>query len=63
MKLGQFLTDYLKDFARITVEEGGSIFYFGDVISMPRELRRGYKVVRVEGLGSENDLIITVESE
>ena len=63
MKLGQFLNDYLKDFARITLEERGGIFYIGDVISLPRELKRGYKVVRVEGLGSDNDLIITVEKE
>ena len=63
MKLGQFLSDYLKDFARITIEERGSIIYLGDVISLPRELKRGMKVVKIEGLGSENDLIITVESE
>ncbi len=63
MKLGQFLSDYLKDFARITVEEKDGIFYIGDVISFPRQMLRGLKVVRVEGLGSDNDLIITVERE
>ena len=63
MKLGQFLTDYLKDFARITIEERGGIFYVGDVISFPRQMLRGLNVVKIEGLGSENDLIITVERE
>ena len=63
MKLGQFLHDYIKDFARITIEERGSIFYTGDVISLTRDMIRGYKVVKIEGLGSEHDLIITVEKE
>lgn len=59
MKAGQFLHDYLQDFARITLsDDRGGIFYEGDVISVPKELLRGLEVVKIEGLGSQNDIII-----
>lgn len=61
MKVGQFLTDYLKDFARVTLaDERGDIFYEGDVISIPREILRGLELNKIEGLGTQNDIIIEV---
>lgn len=61
MKAGQFLHDYLKDFARVTLaDERGDIFYEGDVISIPIELLRGLELEKIEGLGSQNDIIVTV---
>ena len=61
MKTRQFITDYLKDFARITiVNEYKEILYIGDVISLPRGLFNKTKISSVEGLGTENDLIIEI---
>lgn len=61
MKTLQFLHDYLKDEARITIEQNGEIQYEGDVISLPREIVKGTKIVNICGIGSEHDIIITVE--
>ena len=61
MYLRQFLKEYLKDHARITlVEERGDIFYEGDVISLPTVLTRNLSVTDISGLGSQDDIIITV---
>lgn len=61
MKTMQFFKDFLKDEARITIADTkGNIFYTGDLGSLPVKIVRGTQVAAVEGLGSENDLIITV---
>lgn len=64
MYLRQFLVEYLKAHARITlVDEQDDIFYEGDVISLPRTLVRNLYVTDIRGLGSQDDIIITVHKD
>ena len=59
----KFLTDYISDDAIITiVNTHGSIKYTGKCGEMPRYIYAHTEFVKIEGLGTENDLIITVFS-
>lgn len=61
MKTMQFIKDYLKDFARITiVGTNGDIWYEGDAISLRRSIVNDTIISKIDGLGSENDIIIEV---
>ena len=61
MKTMQFIKDYLKDFARITiVGTNGDILYEGDAISLRKSIVNSTIISKIEGLGSENDIIIEV---
>ena len=61
MKTSKFLLDYLRETAQITIcNTCGSILYEGQLGEMPISVVRGTKVVLVEGLGSLNDIIITI---
>lgn len=62
MKTFKFLCDYISDEAIITIADNrGGIKYTGKLAEMPFRVISGTTFVSVEGLGSENDLIITVE--
>ena len=64
MKTTQFTLKYLTAEAVVTIcNTKGSILYSGELGQLMVRLIRGTRVVSVEGLGSENDLIITVENE
>ena len=63
MKTMQFIKDYLKDGARITIAVGSNIVYEGDVRSIPRGIAYGTKVLRISGLGVNNDIIIEAVDE
>ena len=61
MKTMQFIKDYLKEEAKITISnDKGSILYEGDVMSLCRSIVKGTKISKIEGLGCNNDIIIEV---
>ena len=63
MNLKEFIKNYIKDFARITIVKNNYICYEGDAISIPNAMYHGMVVVGIEGLGMEHDLIIYVRKE
>jgi hypothetical protein len=64
MKTSKFLLDYLSEKAIITIaNDKGDILYEGYLGEMPIKLVRNTAVSSVEGLGSLNDIIITVIAE
>ena len=61
MKTTKFLLNYLRETATVTISNTrGSILYNGQLGEMPLSVIRGTIVNRIEGLGSENDIIIEV---
>lgn len=61
MKTYQFLYHYLNDEAPVTISlENGDILYAGKLATMPYKTITNTTLVRVAGLGRENDLIIIV---
>lgn len=61
MKTSKFLLDYLRETAKITIcNTRGSILYEGQLGEMPISVVRGTIVSRIEGIGSQNDIIIEV---
>ena len=65
MNTNKFLRHYLSMEARVTIcNDRGSILYEGRLGDVPARLTNYYtKVKSVEGLGSQDDLIITVTKE
>lgn len=64
METMKFTFNYLNDDAIVTFcNTAGSIIYTGRLGDMMVRLIRDTKVVNIEGLGNENDLIITIEKE
>lgn len=64
MNTNKFLRGYLAMEARVTIcNDRGSILYEGELGEMPAITTRHTKVKSVEGLGSQDDLIITVTEE
>jgi hypothetical protein len=56
-----FLANYISDNAIVTiVNNKGSIRYTGELGSMPYSVVKGMEFEKIDGLGSENDLFITV---
>ena len=61
MKTTQFLLNYLRETAMVTIcNTHGSIIYEGQLGEMPISLVRGSIVNRIDGLGSLNDIIIEI---
>lgn len=61
MKTTKFLLTYLDDRAKITISnDKGSILYTGTLGEMPIALVRNSTLKNIEGLGSEEDIIITI---
>lgn len=57
-----FLNKYISDKAIVTiVNNKGSIRYTGELSKMPYIVIKGMEFEKIEGLGSENDLIITIK--
>lgn len=61
MKLERFVELFLKKTANVTLANMDyGIYFSGLVKNLPKTLLHG-EVFEIEGLGSENDLIITVQ--
>ncbi len=62
MKTIRFLMDYLRDTAQVTIcsSKDGAIMYEGELGEMPVSPFRGTVISRIEGLGSNDDIIIEV---
>lgn len=59
----KFLCKYISDDAIVTiVNDKGSIKYTGELGIMPHSAIANTDFISIDGLGSENDLIITVSS-
>ena len=57
----KFLSDYINGEATVCISnDKGSIRYEGKLNDMPRWVISHMEFVSIEGLGSKNDLIITV---
>jgi hypothetical protein len=57
----KFLCKYIRDEAIVSiVNDKGSIKYCGKWLDMPFSIIAQTEFVSIDGLGSENDLIITV---
>lgn len=65
MNTNKFLRHYLSMEARVTIcNDRGSILYAGRLGDTPARITNYYsKVKSVEGLGAQDDLIITVTRE
>jgi hypothetical protein len=64
MRTTSFLLDYLDAKALVTIaNDKGSILYQGYLGDMPVLTVRNTKLQSIEGLGSLNDIIITVTAE
>lgn len=61
MKTTKFVLDYLSENAIVTIcNTRGSILYEGGLGEMAMSVVRGTIVSRIDGLGSQNDIIIEV---
>lgn len=59
----KFLCNYISDDAIVTiVNTHGSIKYTGKLETMPYAVIKGTEFEKIEGLGTQKDLIITVFS-
>lgn len=68
MDIYQFLSLYFRDEAQITIAAtNGDMLYEGDMLHLRMEQFRQKviygTVVKIEGLGSNNDIIITIDRE
>ena len=64
MKTFNFLYKYVQDKALVTISlENGDILYTGELGEMPHKIIRNTTLVKVNGLGSENDLIIIIRKD
>ena len=61
MKTNRFLLNYLNGEAIVTIcNDRGSILFEGKVCDMRLDMTRPTTIEKIEGLGSHNDIIITV---
>lgn len=68
MNIQEFLMFYFRDEAQITIAAtSGDVLYEGDMLHLRMEQFRQKviygTVVKIEGLGSNNDIIITIDRE
>lgn len=64
MNTNKFLRKYLTMEARVTIcNDRGSILYEGELGELRVALTRHTRIKSIEGLGSQDDIIITVTAE